>query len=291
MFPDFLCIGAQRAGTVWLYRNIRNHSDVWMPPVKEIHYFDDPLTKPIITRLISRKSDYKRWKKLALRLLTNPKILLMENHFKWYMRFYLLPRNDDWYGSLFLRCQGRITGDITPAYSKLEESHIAKIGSLMPDAKIIYTLRNPITRTWSQTEMHFSKYGYKGLGTISEKKIMDFLSGKERFRHSDYSKNLETWEKYYNKNQILICFFDKLVLDPRVFLKDILRFLNLDYSDKHIPVSVNVKHNSFHHHDMPDHISKYLSILYYNNIEKLHERFNNEYTASWLEYAKVRAGY
>ena len=38
--PDFLCIGAQKAGTGWLYEQLREHPDFWMPPLKELHYFD-----------------------------------------------------------------------------------------------------------------------------------------------------------------------------------------------------------------------------------------------------------
>ena len=38
--PDFICIGAQKAGTTWLYENLNGHPDVWMPPVKEFHYFN-----------------------------------------------------------------------------------------------------------------------------------------------------------------------------------------------------------------------------------------------------------
>ena len=38
--PNFLCIGAQKAGTGWLYEQLRSHSDFWMPPLKELHYFD-----------------------------------------------------------------------------------------------------------------------------------------------------------------------------------------------------------------------------------------------------------
>src|SRR3954454_22181194 len=38
--PDFLCIGAQKAGTGWLYEQLRSHPDFWMPPMKELHYFD-----------------------------------------------------------------------------------------------------------------------------------------------------------------------------------------------------------------------------------------------------------
>jgi len=38
--PDFLCVGAQKAGTSWLYRQLEPHPDFWMPPVKELHYLD-----------------------------------------------------------------------------------------------------------------------------------------------------------------------------------------------------------------------------------------------------------
>ena len=40
--PDFLCVGAQKAGTSWLYQQLEPHPDFWMPPVKELHYFDQP---------------------------------------------------------------------------------------------------------------------------------------------------------------------------------------------------------------------------------------------------------
>ena len=38
--PDFLCVGAQKAGTSWLYRQLELHPDFWMPPMKELHYLD-----------------------------------------------------------------------------------------------------------------------------------------------------------------------------------------------------------------------------------------------------------
>jgi hypothetical protein len=38
--PDFLCVGAQKAGTSWLYHQLTLHPDFWMPPIKELHYFD-----------------------------------------------------------------------------------------------------------------------------------------------------------------------------------------------------------------------------------------------------------
>jgi hypothetical protein len=37
--PDFIGIGAQRAGTSWLYNCLKEHPEIFMPR-KEVHYFD-----------------------------------------------------------------------------------------------------------------------------------------------------------------------------------------------------------------------------------------------------------
>ena len=38
--PDFLGIGVQKAGTSWLYKNLRCHEELFLPDLKELHYFD-----------------------------------------------------------------------------------------------------------------------------------------------------------------------------------------------------------------------------------------------------------
>lgn len=37
---NFLVIGAEKAGSTLLYDRLRRHPDVFMPPVKELHYFN-----------------------------------------------------------------------------------------------------------------------------------------------------------------------------------------------------------------------------------------------------------
>jgi hypothetical protein len=39
--PDFLGIGAQKAGTTWLHSNFRAHPQIYIPSKKELHYFDN----------------------------------------------------------------------------------------------------------------------------------------------------------------------------------------------------------------------------------------------------------
>jgi hypothetical protein len=38
--PDFIVIGASRSGTTWLYHALLHHRQVWVPPIKELHFFD-----------------------------------------------------------------------------------------------------------------------------------------------------------------------------------------------------------------------------------------------------------
>jgi hypothetical protein len=45
--PDFLGIGVPKAGTTWLYANLKSHPDIYLPEGKEIHYFDANWFQPL----------------------------------------------------------------------------------------------------------------------------------------------------------------------------------------------------------------------------------------------------
>ena len=40
MGPDFICLGAQKAGTAWLSQCLQAHPNLWNPGIKELHFFD-----------------------------------------------------------------------------------------------------------------------------------------------------------------------------------------------------------------------------------------------------------
>ena len=79
--PDFICIGAQKAGTAWLSQCLQAHPDLWNPGIKELHFFDkasstDDKTNPLSVALTKR-----HLKKLSKkRNLDN--FLLDQNYFK-----------------------------------------------------------------------------------------------------------------------------------------------------------------------------------------------------------------
>ena len=45
--PDFLCIGAQKAGTTTLHVLLRHHRDIFVPDVKETHFFTRHFDQPL----------------------------------------------------------------------------------------------------------------------------------------------------------------------------------------------------------------------------------------------------
>ncbi len=38
--PNFLVIGAEKSGTTWLKHVLNEHPDIFVPPIKEVHFFD-----------------------------------------------------------------------------------------------------------------------------------------------------------------------------------------------------------------------------------------------------------
>jgi hypothetical protein len=283
MPPSFLCIGAPRAGTTWLYHNIKLHPGVWMPPMKEIHYLDGWPPLPLIASVPNPMTFAAR--RDALR-----RLLHKNAHGKWdtswHLRFLMLPRTEQWYASLFSPGKGRITGDITPTYAPIGASLVARAYALSPNAKLIYLLRNPITQAWSQAAMHFRIWYRRDLSTLPDECIRRYLGGKKRARHLNYTQNVHTWSRFYPASQIHVDFFDRLVEDPSSLLQDIYRFLELDASGHLIPETVQEKCNAKSYPSIPDHLSRYLARRYYTQIELAHRHFENRYTAKWLDVAQ-----
>ncbi len=133
-----MCIGAQKAGTTWLYQNLRQHPEIWLPPIKEIHYFDRSNRLLILDALRGQSERYMLWRWLepAIQdMRKNPQ------HIGWYMEFFLSTRGDRWYEKLFQNATHQQAGDITPAYARLSLPQVQHVYQLLPNAKIIYMLR------------------------------------------------------------------------------------------------------------------------------------------------------
>jgi Sulfotransferase family len=152
MKPDFICIGAQKAGTTWLYFNLNLQTGFSMLPIKEFHYFDRSETYPSMNTLSVTRA-CERLRSPAFCKLTAKRILraLARANLRracWWAKYSFSDYSDSWYRSLFAAERG-ITGDITPSYSILNEEDVRRMHATAPHAKIIFLIRNPIDRAWS----------------------------------------------------------------------------------------------------------------------------------------------
>ncbi len=290
MFPDFICIGAERAGSTWLYKNLKKHPEIWLPPVKEIHYFDEQEKLGSVNiwhRFFDNNSSLnRRWRRilknqLAKQLETNS---LDRQNIKWYSNYFFQPRNDRWYASLFQPNSRQKTGDITPAYSTLSRKSVAHSHELMPDVKIIFILRNPMQRAWSHA-LKIIRDRNTTIASVPEAEfIQNFNSNTSRSR-SGYLQILEVWQSYYPKENFFIGFFEDLVEYPENFLLKLFDFLGIESSTTHISENVFMKKNASQNTGkIPDNLAKYLAKLYYQDLEKINNKFGN-HTSIWLEDA------
>ena len=163
MLPSFLCIGAQKAGTSWLYAQLQSHPEVWMPPVKELQYFNH-LYVP----------EHRAWTTWHIR--QGAAKALGFHHARHeppdfgYVRYLADLAStdlftDDWYLRAFDRpaANGKLVGEITPEYSTIPEAGIRHLRGLLGAVKVIYLLREPLGRALSQLRMNAARHGLTGL--------------------------------------------------------------------------------------------------------------------------------
>jgi hypothetical protein len=116
LLPDFVGIGGHRCGSTWLWKNLQNHSGIWMPATKELHIFD---------RRLRSKPPWFSNSPLAVRY--------------YYRRFYF-------------RSAARIgvvRGEITPAYMTFSASQVGFVKQVIPRARVLFMMRDPVERGWS----------------------------------------------------------------------------------------------------------------------------------------------
>ena len=207
--PDFLCVGAQKGGTSWLYQQLASHPDFWMPPIKELHYFD----KLSRTKAVPPRPRDER----DLCFLERIKSLRAKPH--------IALEN---YARLFEPKGAFLSGDISPTYSMLNDEIIERVVSYFPSLKVIFLARDPVDRAWSQLSM-----GVR-LGMISPFDVTDCdevirnLLNPGVFSLSHPSKIVARWKRYVHPDRFRIYFFDDLERNPAELRCSILQFLGSD---------------------------------------------------------------
>jgi hypothetical protein len=287
VYPDFLVIGAQKAGTTWLYRNLRVHPQIWMPEEKEIHYFDEKIRfqDGLWSRLRGGRPVDQRWRRQVStrfrKLKNRPKSFSLES-VKWDLRYFLRRPNDKWYASLFERGGNRLTGETTPDYSILDQDTIAHVYELMPQAKILFLMRSPIERPWSVAEMGLRITGKSSADTPDKKFFRQFENKRTR-QMTDYLQTLENWGSLYPEEQIFVGFLEDIHFYPDELLRRVYDFLEVDPSLEYRVISRKIHSGATS--KMPVRMATYLARSYWEEMEAVAERFGG-YASFWLYCAK-----
>lgn len=249
----FACIGAQKAGTTWLARILAQHADVFVTPVKEIHYFDQIAG---LTEQLSERKRRSRYRKYHQRKWTQWN-RWREYHAQadWY-RAYMKPALDDaWYASLFSERAGKsVAGELTPEYALIGCEGFRHMKRLAPDAHIIYIMRNPVDRAWSQLlhQCRVRKLNEREMSTDDFLKI----ANEDRFSAiADYSGPLADIAAEFAPSNVLLDFYEDIHDDRVAALGRVCDFLGVEFDatqfgglDKRFNISQSANMpNELHH--------------------------------------------
>lgn len=202
--PDFIIIGAAKAGTSSLYAYLNEHPEIFMSPIKETNYFayDGRLTKNF----------------LGKRAKTHFPIKSMEA-----------------YRALFIKAdEQQVLGEASPLYL---ESPVAanRIRKVLPDVGIIAILRNPADRAFS---------GYATAVRHGIQKPIDIYEALEYSSHyvqvGFYHRKLSRYFELFDPARIKIYLLDDFKENGLSVVHDIFEFLGVNTS---FSPNVQVKYN------------------------------------------------
>jgi len=244
--PDFVGIGAQKAGTYWLRANLGRHPKVWMPAKAELHYFDRSLEG---TGQLPCSTD------------------------------------DDWYRSLFaVAAESSMVGEITPRYGICGDAEIAHMHAVAPGAKLLFLIRNPVERFWSQCRMKHAD-GSLLQGDPAAMRLFDSFNGRPR---GEYSKTIVRYCKHFDPAQILLIFQDGIAREPERVLREIHSFLGLP----EVPIDVAEVSRRVNAaadcQPMPETLRSRIAAAYRCEMQLLADVFGS-YSTSWLDGSEAPA--
>lgn len=153
----FFCVGAAKAGTSWLHRQLSDHPGCHFRAIKELHYFD-----ALENGRLDRQIDHHLAQQVALKdrlamrgaAPTDRQMRRLADRAEW---LEVLRRGDNEAAYLeYLQrgaAAGQVVGDMTPAYALLPSERLARMGRMSGDVRMLYVLRDPVERLWSHVRM------------------------------------------------------------------------------------------------------------------------------------------
>ena len=203
--PNFLIIGAGKAGTTSLYEYLKQHPQIFMSPIKETNFF-------------AYEGPYQ---------MLTPADAMDKREF--------FPIRDlETYMALFNDVRDEVAiGEASPRYLPAPGA-ARRIRQQLPDVKLIAMLRDPSERAYSSYLMYSAlEYERRTFQqAIHDEQAgvnKDLPSGQWRYLAVGlYYRQLRRYLELFDRNQIEIYFFEDLARDAISLLRRIFLFLNVD---------------------------------------------------------------
>ncbi|NQX87815.1 MAG: sulfotransferase [Halioglobus sp.] len=242
--PDFLGVGAPRAGSTWMHNKLSLHPQLFLPHEKEVHFFD---------------------------------ILNAEGRYRFDVQS---PQDRRWYATYFLRAGSRIKGEITPAYSILPRERVREIVQFLPGVKIIYILRDPIERAWSgiRRRCWYSKGRSADLCDVDD--LVELAGLHDVLVRGDYRRNIEIWESEVQAQNIKYIFFEDINDNGKAVLCDVCKFLDVEPDLLNFSEENQNAVNQAPQSQIPQPVEELLKKSYLPDREFLEEKFGRD-LSSW----------
>ena len=197
--PNFIVIGAAKAGTTALYWYLAEHPAVFMSPVKETNYF-------------------------AYGVDADGRLLYgdPEHH-----AFPVQTRAE--YEQLFAEAAGaRAIGEASPIYLECPQA-AQRIRELLPAARLICALRHPVERAYSDYLMFLRSRGRQFDPTVELSPGAAWARPDSHWmRISCYAVSLRRYLELFPRTQLDVLLFDDLKRAPVDTVQSVYRFLEVD---------------------------------------------------------------
>lgn len=275
--PDFICIGARKTGTTWLYAFLRNHPGCFMPRVKEINFFNSalfaaPPGKAPAQVLAAKWADFRSKKKLP------PDTPMPEawtkNPVRWYRRTYAHE-------------PGIISGDVSPLYQDIPAGRIPAIRDAVPDAKILYILRHPLERVLSDFSMLTNNRNID-ISTLSDEACLGLL----REHYSQSIRYVDIYKRWQAHFPVTVLWYEELRRDPVMFAAQVCDVLGIAHMPELARETSNPNPSKSYgpRPQISAHVKQQLAAMLLPEAEAVHREFANEWTARWREDVRAAAG-
>ena len=155
----------------------------------------------------------------------------------------------DWYANLFSTARNKkAIGEATTSYSYAPHTADVpqRIHELLPECKLIYMLRPPVSRTYSHyvQELQVRVWAPEGdLGTFENAlEVCPVLTDAGM-----YLNQIEHFLRYFRRDQMKILLLEDLKQNPNAVVNEVLEFIGLDPIDLNGTKQVTANSRGIHH--------------------------------------------